>query len=60
MFVERLWRSIKYETVYQHAYDPVSHARAGIARYIEFYKVRCPHSSLEKMSADEFYVATLP
>ncbi|MEO8154054.1 MAG: integrase core domain-containing protein [Rhizobacter sp.] len=60
VFVERLWRSIKYEEVYLHAYDSVSSARAGIARYIAFYNARRPHSSLDKMTPDEFYFATLP
>ncbi len=60
VFVERLWRSIKYEEVYLHAYDSVSSARAGIARYIAFYNTRRPHSSLDKMTPDEFYFATLP
>ena len=60
VFVERLWRSIKYEEVYLHAYDSVSAARAGIGRYIAFYNTRRPHSSLDKMTPDEFYFATLP
>ena len=60
VFVERLWRSVKYEEVYLHAYDSVSAARAGIARYIAFYNTRRPHSSLDKMTPDEFYFATLP
>ena len=60
VFVERLWRSIKYEEVYLHAYDSVSAARAGIARYIAFYNTRRPHSSLDKMTPDEFYFASLP
>ena len=60
VFVERLWRSIKYEEVYLHAYDTVSQAKAGIARYIDFYNTRRPHSSLDKMTPDEFYFASLP
>ena len=40
VFVERLWRSIKYEEVYLHAYKTVSEARAGIARYLNFYNTR--------------------
>ncbi|WP_425373209.1 IS3 family transposase [Klebsiella pneumoniae] len=43
VFVERLWRSIKYEEVYLHAYKTVSEARAGIARYLNFYNTRRPH-----------------
>ena len=59
VFVERLWRSIKYEEVYLHAYDSVGHAKAGIGRYIDFYNSRRPHSSLDKKTPDEFYFATL-
>jgi putative transposase len=60
VFVERLWRSIKYEEVYLHAYDSVSQAKTGISRYIDFYNSRRPHSSLDKQTPDEFYFATLP
>ncbi len=60
IFVERLWRSIKYEEVYLHAYDSVAEARAGLARYIDFYNTARPHSSLDKKTPDEFYFATLP
>jgi len=59
IFVERLWRSIKYEEVYLHAYESVGDAKAGIARYIDFYNSHRPHSSLDKMTPDEFYFATL-
>ena len=60
VFVERLWRSIKYEEVYLHAYESVGHAKAGLARYIDFYNARRPHSSLDTKTPDEFYFATLP
>ena len=60
VFVERLWRSVKYEEVYLHAYDSVSHAKAGLARYIDWYNTGRPHSSLDKTTPDEFYFATLP
>jgi len=60
VFVERLWRSVKYEEVYLHAYDSVSAARAGLARYLEFYNARRPHSSLDGKTPDEFYFASLP
>ena len=60
IFVERLWRSIKYEEVYLHAYDSVGHAKAGLARYIDFYNTARPHSSLDTKTPDEFYFATLP
>ena len=60
VFVERFWRSIKYEEVYLHAYDSVAQAKTGIARYIDFYNTARPHSSLDKKTPDEFYFATLP
>ena len=60
MFVERLWRSIKYEEVYLHAYDSVAQAKLGIARYISFYNTARPHLSLDKKTPVEFYFATLP
>ena len=60
VFVERLWKSIKYEEVYLHAYDSVGQAKTGLARYIDFYNSKRPHSSLHKNTPDEFYFATLP
>ncbi len=53
--IERLWRSIKYEEVYLHAYDSVSAARSGIARYLTFYNTRRPHSSLDGQTPDQAY-----
>jgi transposase InsO family protein len=47
VFVERLWRSVKYEEVYLRAYDSVSEARASIGRYFDFYNGRRPHASLD-------------
>ena len=55
VFVERLWRSIKYEEVYLHAYDSVTAARAGIARYVAFYNTRRPHQSLDGQTPDTIY-----
>jgi len=60
VFVERLWRSVKYEEVYLRAYDSVSEARAGLARYLGFYNTRRPHRSLDGKTPDEFYFASLP
>jgi putative transposase len=60
VFVERLWRTIKYEEVYLHAYESVSDARQRIGRFVEFYNTRRPHSSLGKKTPDEFYFASLP
>lgn len=52
VFVERLWRSIKYEEVYLRAYDSVCDARASIGRYLAFYNGRRPHSSLDRQTPD--------
>ena len=57
VFVERLWRTIKYEEVYLHAYESVSAARAGIGRYLDLYNRRRPHSSLDGMTPDRAYFA---
>ncbi|CAK7261915.1 transposase (plasmid) [Shinella sp. WSC3-e] len=59
VFVERLWRSIKYEEVYLHAYKTVSEARAGIGRYLNFYNTRRPHSSLDRRTPDQAYFNAL-
>ena len=55
VFVERLWRTIKYEEVYLHAYANVPEARASIGRYIGFYNGRRPHSSLDGKTPDQAY-----
>ena len=55
VFVERLWRTIKYEEVYLHAYDTVREARAAIGRYLSFYNGRRPHSSLDRKTPDQAY-----
>jgi putative transposase len=60
VFVERLWRSIKYEEVYLRAYDTVAEARASIGRYLAFYNGRRPHSSLDRRTPDQAYFNPLP
>jgi putative transposase len=55
VFVERLWRTIKYEEVYLRAYAPVPEVRASIGRYIGFYNSRRPHSSLDGKTPDQAY-----
>lgn len=60
VFVERLWRSVKYERVYLKAYDSVSAARADIADYLDWYNVHRAHSSLERFTPNEKYLAALP
>ena len=60
VFVERLWRSVKYEEVYLKAYDSVSEARISIGRYLDFYNCRRPHSSLDGATPDQAYFTPLP
>jgi putative transposase len=60
VFVERLWKSIKYEEVYLRAYETVSAASSGIGCYLEFYNSRRPHSALDAETPDAFYFANLP
>ena len=60
VFVERLWRSVKYEEVYLRAYDSVAEARASIGRYLDFYNRKRPHSSLSARTPDLAYFDHLP
>lgn len=60
IFVERLWRSIKYEEIYLHAYASVSEAKTGLARYLTQYNTARPHSSLAGCTPDEAYFTPLP
>ena len=60
VFVERLWRSVKYERVYLKAYDSVSAARTDIAEYLAWYNAQRAHSSLDRATPDEAYFAGLP
>ena len=55
VFVERLWRSVKYEEVYLHAYASIKEARNGIGKYLQFYNSRRPHSSLDGQVPDQVY-----
>ena len=60
VFIERFWRSIKYEEVYLHAYESVSEARSRIGRYIQFFNNRRPHSSLQAQTPDQIYFNRSP
>ena len=60
VFVERLWRSVKYEHVYKYAYASVSDARAKIASYLDWYNNERPHSSINDQTPDEAWRALLP
>ena len=59
VFVERLWRSVKYEEVYLHAYESISEAREGLKRYFQFYNAKRKHQTLEA-TPDRVYYADLP
>jgi putative transposase len=59
VFVERLWRSVKYEEVYLHAYDSVSEAKSGLGKYFTKYNQHRPHSALDDQTPDEFYFDNL-
>ena len=60
VFLERFWRSVKYEEVYLRAYDSVDEARASLSRYIHFYNSHRPHSSLDGRAPDQAYFNSLP
>ena len=57
VFIERLWRSLKYECVYLHAFETGSELRAGLTRWIGYYNARRPHSALAGRTPDEAYGA---
>ena len=60
VFVERLWRSVKYEEVYLKAYASVGEARASIGRYLDFYNGKRPHSRHGGLTPDQAYFDNLP
>lgn len=60
VYVERLWKTVKYEHVYLHAYDSTSEAKQKIDQYFEFYNHRRPHSKLDRLTPDQFYFNSLP
>lgn len=59
VFVERLWKSVKYEEVYLKAYDTVAAARQSLGTYLSFYNTRRPHQSLDGKTPDTFYFENL-
>ena len=59
-FIERLWRSLKYEEIYLHAYESVQDARLGLQRYFTFYNQRRPHRALDGKTPDSVYLNLLP
>ncbi|SVE49739.1 uncharacterized protein METZ01_LOCUS502593 [marine metagenome] len=59
-FVERLWRTIKYEEVYLKAYESVAESRASIGQHLSFYNSACSHSRLDRQIPDQVYFNQLP
>ena len=55
VFVERLWRSVKYEEVYLKAYDSVAQARASIGHYLRFFNTERRHQSFQRKTPDTVY-----
>jgi len=60
VFVERLWRSVKYEDVYLKAYSSIAEARQGLRSYFEFYNSRRRNKNLDRRKPDDVYWSTLP
>ena len=60
VFVERLWKSVKYEEVYLKAYDTVADAKANLGRYLDFCNARRPHQTLDGKTPDTVYFENLP
>jgi putative transposase len=59
VFIERLWRSVKYEEVYLRAYASVTEARTSLGRYFTFYNTRRPHQGLDGRTPDQAYFVPL-
>ena len=60
VFVERLWKSVKYKEVYLKAYGSIAEVRRELGKYFEFYNQRRRHQGLDRQTPDEVYRATLP
>ncbi len=58
VFIERLWRSLKYECIYLHAFETGSELRTGLTSWIGYYNARLPHSTLAGRTPDEAYRET--
>jgi len=60
VFIERLWRSLKYECVYLHAFETASELRTGLTGWVGLYNARRPHSALAGRTPDEVYEGVFP
>jgi putative transposase len=60
VFIERLWKTVKYQEVYLKAYESISHARKELTKFFDRYNMRRPHQGLDDRTPDEVYWSTLP
>jgi putative transposase len=60
IFIERLWKTVKYSEVYLKAYESINHARKELTKFFERYNTRRPHQGLNDRTPDEVYFCTLP
>jgi putative transposase len=60
VFIERLWRTVKYEEIYLRAYDSVSQARDSLSRYFDIYNAKRTHASLARRTPNEVYFNQQP
>jgi putative transposase len=60
IFIERLWKTVKYNEVYLKAYESIAYARKELAKFFDRYNARRPHQGLNDRTPDEAYWATLP
>ena len=55
VFIERLWRSVKYENIYLRAYENGTQLRRGLTEYFDFYNTRRTHQALDYQTPDDVY-----
>jgi putative transposase len=60
IFIERLWKTVKYEEVYLKAYESITHARKELNKFFDRYNIRRPHQGLDERTPDEVYWSMLP
>jgi putative transposase len=60
VFIERLWKTVKYQEVYLKAYESIAHAKKELAKFFDQYNARRPHQGLDDRTPDEVYWSTLP
>ena len=60
IFIERLWKTVKYEEIYLKAYESISHAKKELTKFFDRYNTRRPHQGLNDRTPDEVYWGTLP